>query len=351
MELLLKDLLILLFAAVVSLAVASLAYTFLVRNAVKLAKRTKTVMDDHLVNAMEKPVYFAVLIIGLNWAVEYTSFAGLAVRAVLFRIAVILLLAYGLLKLVDAVLAWYKEEIEAKQHSRLGDLIPTARKIILFVVVAIAGTMILQSVGIEITPIIAALGIGGLAVALAFQDTLSNFFAGITITLDRPIKVGDFIELENGTKGVVVSIGWRSTQIRTLPNNLVIVSNNKLSQMQVTNYSLPTNSLNIVVPCSVAYGSDLEKVEKVTIEAARTVQRNIKGTVPQFDPFIRYNSFGENGIGFSIILSVQQFTDQYLVLHEFVKELSKQYEKNGIVIPFPQRTMHMLDEKPKKVSR
>ncbi len=341
----LDDIVILFATIALSLIASKIIYRLIVISAKKITTKTKTILDDKIIDAIENPIHFALIIAGIHIGIEYTHFSGLPIKSTIFEIAVILLVAYTLSKLLDAMVAWYNEEVVVKSKNKMEEVISTAQRIGQIVIIVLAGTMILRSLGIEVTPIIAALGIGGLAIALAFQDTLSNFFAGVYITVDRPIKVGDYIELENGQKGYVVSIGWRSTQIRTLSNNLVIVPNSKMAQAMIVNYYAPTKDMSVVIPCSVAYDSDLEKVEKITIATARSIQKKVKGAVPNFDPFIRYNTFGDNGVQFSIILRVAEFTDQYLVVHEFVKALHAAYKKAGIEIPFPQRTVHFVDKK------
>ncbi|HUK62273.1 MAG TPA: mechanosensitive ion channel domain-containing protein, partial [Dongiaceae bacterium] len=186
-----------------------------------------------------------------------------------------------------------------------------------------------------------ALGVGSLAVALALQPTLSNLFAGFHITLARRIRIGDFVELETGQQGYVADIGWRSTQIRELPNNLVIVPNARLAEVIVRNYSLPADEQSALVQVGVAYDSDLEQVERITVETAREVQRTVTGAVADFEPFIRYHTFADSSINFSVILRVKEFSDRYLVTHEFVKRLQKRYSASGIRIPFPQRVVHV----------
>ncbi len=199
----------------------------------------------------------------------------------------------------------------------------------------------MDKLGLEIGPALAGLGIAGLAAALALQDTLSNFFSSVYIAADRPIKIGDYIELASGEKGYVEDIGWRNTKIRTLPNNIILVPNAKLTQTILTNYNAPQKEMSIVIQVSVSYDSDLEKVERVTIAAARKVLKTVDGGVPDFEPFTRYHTFGDSGINFSVILRVKSFVDQYLITHEFVKELKRSYDKEKIVIPFPQRDVHI----------
>lgn len=206
--------------------------------------------------------------------------------------------------------------------------------------------IILQSLGISITPLLTALGVGGLAVALALQDTLGNLFAGVHLLASRKIRPGDYVGLDTGQEGTVVDIGWRNTTIRTLSNNLVILPNSKLSAAIVTSYFQPDKEMSVVVPVSVAYDSDLEKVERVTVDVARAVLKTTPGAVAEFEPFIRFNNLGDSGIGFSVILRAREFTAQYLIKHEFIKRLQTRYRTEGIVIPFPTRTVHMKQERP-----
>ncbi|MDH5662708.1 MAG: mechanosensitive ion channel family protein, partial [Elusimicrobiota bacterium] len=204
----------------------------------------------------------------------------------------------------------------------------------------IAFLMILRYLNVEITPLVATLGLGGLAVGLALQNTLSNFFAGVHIISDRPINVGDYIEMEGNIAGYVEDIGWRSTRIRTLPNTIVIVPNSKIAESVIVNNYLPVQEMSIVLQCGVAYGSDLEKVEKVTVDVARKIQQTVPGAVKTFEPFIRYHTFGDSNINFSIILRVEEFVARYLVTHEFFKALKARYDKENIEISWPIRKVY-----------
>lgn len=209
------------------------------------------------------------------------------------------------------------------------------------IVVYVLGVLIiLQTLGISITPIITALGIGGLAVALALQDTLSNLFAGFHIIASKEIKPGDYIRLNTGEEGYVVDITWRNTSIRALQNNMFIIPNAKLSSVIITNYYQPVQEMSVLVQVGVHYKSDLQKVEQVTIEVAKEVMKEVPGGVPEFEPFIRYHTFGDFSISFSVILRAKEPVDQYIITHEFVKRLHKRYNEEGIVIPFPIRTIY-----------
>jgi len=212
------------------------------------------------------------------------------------------------------------------------------------VVLIIGALIILELLGISITPVLTALGVGGLAVALALQDTLANFFAGIHIIISKQVRVGDYIRLDTGEEGYVTDLNWRYTVIKTLANNVVIVPNGKLASAIVTNYNLPEKELSVLVDVGVSYASDLEKVERVTVEVAREVMREVVGEIPGFEPFVRYRAFGDSSIDFTVILRAKEFGEQYLLKHAFIKRLHRRFAQEGIEIPFPIRTVYLRQE-------
>jgi len=213
--------------------------------------------------------------------------------------------------------------------------------------ILIIGLLIILSVlGISITPLITALGVGGLAVALALQDTLSNLFAGIHILMEKSVRVGDFIKLETGQEGYVEDITWRTTRVRMLPNNTVIIPNSKLSQSIVINYYLPEKRMSLLIPIGVSYSSDPEKVEKILVEEAKKAVGEIPGLLGDPEPFVRFiPGFGESSLDFTLICQVQEFVDQYLAQHELRKRIFKRFREEGIEIPFPHRTVYLREEK------
>lgn len=202
----------------------------------------------------------------------------------------------------------------------------------------------LQSFGISIAPLLTALGVGGLAVALALQDTLSNLFSGINILLSKQTKVGDYIKLSSGEEGIVSDMNWRSTTIQQTSNNMVVVPNQKIATSIITNYALPDAECSLVVPVSVSYDSDLAHVEKTTIEVARDVLQMTEGAVKDFEPFIRYAAFADSSIQFNVILRIKSVLDQHLIRHELIKQLHLRYRQEGIQIPFPVRTIKIQNE-------
>lgn len=197
----------------------------------------------------------------------------------------------------------------------------------------------LQSIGIAITPIIASLGIGSLAVALALQDTLANLFAGIYMIAEKPIAAGNFIKLEGGEQGHVMKVGWRCTQLRMLGDTVVVVPNTKLAGNVITNFSLPKDEMSVMLEVGVSYESDLEQVQAVTLEVAREVAGRIEGAVAASEPRLLFHTFADSSINFTVYLQVKDFVSGLDVKHEFVKRLHARYRREGIDMPYPTRTL------------
>jgi small-conductance mechanosensitive channel len=215
---------------------------------------------------------------------------------------------------------------------------------IAWALIAVLGLLvILNGLGLSIAPMLTALGVGGLAVALALQEPLANFFAGLFLTLAGQIRIGDYVKLDSGQEGYVIDFSWRSTRLRMLANNLVIVPNAKLAQAIVVNHQLPSQDLAVLVEVGVDYASDLGHVERVVTEVGRAVMADVPGGVADFEPFIRYHTFADSSINFTVILRGKEFVDQYVIKHEFVKRLHARFNQEGIVIPFPIRTLTQRD--------
>ncbi len=201
-------------------------------------------------------------------------------------------------------------------------------------VYAIGILILLESFGVSISPLITALGVGGLATALALQDTLANLFSGINILVSKQIKMGDFVKLSTGEEGHVVDMNWRNTTIKTPTENMAVVPNKTIASAVLTNYAQPFAECSISIPIGVSYESDLDHVEKVTAAVAKEILQENEGGVKSFEPFIRYSSFAESSINFNVHLRVKTVTDQHLIRHEFIKRIYVRYQQEGIIIPF-----------------
>ncbi|MDD5617777.1 MAG: mechanosensitive ion channel family protein [Candidatus Omnitrophica bacterium] len=306
------------------------------------ASRTKTDIDDIVIVATRGPFIIWCLMLGIYFGLKISDLPGnqvLIAGKILFVLGVI-----SVTLVISNITARLIKTRAGKIETALPvtSLTQNISRIIIFVIGVL---VILNSLGISITPILATLGVGGLAVALALQDTLSNLFAGFHVVVARQVKIGDYIKLESGEEGYVTDINWRTTKIRMLPNNVVLVPNAKLTQAIITNYYLPDKEMAVLVNLGVHYKSNLAKVEKITCEVAKEVMKEVPGGVQDFEPFIRYHTFGDFSINFSVILRAKEFVDQYLVKHEFIKRLREKYEKEGIIIPYPIRAINYEQER------
>ncbi len=326
------------------LAAALLAY--LVNVAVlwavkKAAAGTLTETDDRVSRLLERYLFPLLVVGGLLVIIDAVPLPAKVLRAAhnLLVLSGLLLAVFLLTKAALLILRNAEARYDAIRNIKGPVELGTK---ILFVIVG--GMLILANLGISLTPIITTLGVGSLAVAIALQDTLGNFFAGLYIRADRPIEPGQFVRLESGEEGYVDHIGWRSTRIRMLPNNMVVVPNSKIVQSNITNYYLPDKELAVLVQVGVHYDSDLAKVESVTCEVARDVLQTVPGGVPGFEPFIRYHTFNQSSIDFTVILRGREFVDNFLIKHEFIKRLRARYKEEGITIPFPIRTLYIKQE-------
>lgn len=314
-----------------------IAHIILVKYVRRIAARTKTDIDDIILKIVTKPVCIFIMFAGFYFALGSLSDLEKYSAEIdgIFFVGSILLLSLIVSRILGVLVShWLKVQ---KKYEKMPKLMGNVVAIVIYLM---AFLMILDHFEIEINPLLAAFGLGGLAIGLALQNTLSNFFAGLHIITDRPINFGDYIEIEGGTSGFVEDIGWRSTRVRTLPNTLVIVPNSKLAESVIINNSQPVLEMSVVVQCGVAYESDLEKVESVTIDVAKQILKTVPGAVKTFQPLVRYHTFGDSNINFSIILRVEEPVAKYVVTHEFIKALKKRYDREGIEISWPVRKIY-----------
>jgi len=337
----LMEFLIPLAAFIATIIVGYIIRKIVLNRLIRWSRRTKSQVDDIIIHAIKGPFMIWFLILAIYISLELTKLPDDLVRIIAKCLLVLGIFSITLVlaNISSSLIKIYSSKVESALP--ITSLTQNITRIIIF---GIGILIILNSLGIAITPILATLGVGGLAVALALQDTLSNLFSGFHITIARQIRIGDYIKLDTGEEGYVTDINWRTTKIRMLPNNVVLVPNEKLTKVIVTNYYLPDKEMAVLVNVGVHYASDLKKVEKVTCEVAKKVMKEVAGGVPEFDPFIRYHTFNDFSIDFTVILRAKEFVDQYLVKHEFVKRLHERFDKEGIIIPYPIRAINYEQE-------
>jgi small-conductance mechanosensitive channel len=304
----------------------------------KIADKKKA-YRDYILKQLTKPIILLLIIIGLYLAIKQLSITLNYVFWIdgFFFILTTFIFALFFSRIFSVLMIGYLKLKRGFEHPP--KLIHMTISVIIYI---IAIGVILAYFKIDITPLIAGVGLGALAIGLALQSTLSNFFAGMHLISDRPIDVGDYIEIDENTNGTVQDIGWRSTRIRTLADNLLIIPNNKLAESNITNFSKPKKDMSLWVPCGVAYESDLEKVEKITLEVARKIQKTTDGAEKEFEPAFRYKEFGDSNINFITVLRVSDPMMRFAVRNEFIKMLKKNFDKEGIEISWPIRKIYNI---------
>ncbi|MGW7082845.1 mechanosensitive ion channel family protein [Streptomyces sp. NPDC054871] len=302
------------------------------------ASRTRWSGDDVIVDAVRTLVPCAAITAGAAVAAAALPLTPRTGRNVTMTLTALLVLA-ATLTAARVVTTLVKSL--AQSRSGVAGSATIFVNITRVVVLAMGFLVVLQTLGVSIAPLLTALGVGGLAVALALQDTLANLFAGVHILAAKTVQPGDYIKLSSGEEGYVVDINWRNTVVRQLSNNLVIIPNAQLAGTNMTNFSRPEQDLSIMVQVGVSYDSDLEQVERVTTEVVENVMKDVDGALPDHEPAVRFHTFGDSRISFTVILGVGEFSDQYRIKHEFIKQLHQRYRAEGIRVPAPVRTVNV----------
>ena len=332
-------------AAIVLIAVA-VAIVFLkviLPVALRITNFTPTDLDSRLVSSIRKPVTFGILVLGgylaLTIPLDLTAFAQNRVDTVAQGLAVVLgiFLVVGLL---SSAVDWYLQSLAGKTEQIIDiKLFPLLRRLSVVIIYGIGMLIVLDLLGIGISPLIAAMGLGGLAVALAIQPTLANLFAGTYVMTEGVIANGDYIQLEGGLKGYVVEVGWRSTRIRDWRNNIVVVPNAKFAETIITNYQQPTPNVNVFLVCGTSYDSDLYRVEEVCNEVMDEVIDTHPMAVKEYGKYFAFDKFGESNVNFWLFIQAIDRWGSFVVQSELMKLLHKRFKEEGIAINYPMRTL------------
>ncbi len=327
---------------VVAVVVGWLVIVIVGRIRRRLERRHQHLIVSQLLSSLSRPIFLLIVTQGSLAALSAPPALD-SWDPVLGRISVSAAIAigiYGIGRVAGGLLEWYSRSPAIRKRSRIDlSLARLLRRLILLVIYVVGGLMLLDYVGVDITAAIAGLGIGGIAVALALQSTLANFFAGTQLVSDRVIQVGDYIELDDGTRGYVTIVGWRSTRIRTPFNNLVIIPNSRIANSVITNYQGPTMDLGVIVSCGVSYDSDLAHVERIALDVARAVLNDLDEVVKTFDPWFGFERFGDSNIDFWVWMQATDRSASFKLQSELIKKLHARLNKEGITINYPVRRL------------
>jgi len=308
----------------------------------KAAKLTRSELDDRIFELLRRPIFFTIIFVGAVHSINILDASD-----------VVAFYSRGtLLSLVTVMWAIFIMRASSlmidKSFQTIADITGLSSEIsplienIWKVIIVVGSMMIVLGIWkVDITPLLASAGIAGVAIALAAKDTLSNFFGGISIFVDKPYKIGDYIVLDQGERGAVVNIGIRSTRIKTRDDILISIPNSIIANTKIINESAPVPNFRMRIPVSVAYGSDIENVENILIDIAR----NNDHVINDPEPRVRFRAFGESSLNFELLCWAKDPSLRGMAIHEMNKEIYKIFNRENITIPFPHRTVYMREEK------
>ncbi len=303
-------------------------------------KKTKTNLDDVILERVSMPLTLLALLAGIRFAIGelnikenlMTTIEGVILTGIIMFASI--LVYYVIDALVSIGYHDFGEKIQGKVNESLLQFFHSMLKIVMILACFL---VILASWGIEIGPLLAGLGVAGIAIAFALQSTLSNVFGGISMLLDRSINVGDLVELNDGTIGHILKINLRSTKIRTLNNKLMIVPNGKLSESNIKNVALPGPETRVVIPFGVAYGSDIEKVKSLILHEIK----KIDGLFEKKKPMVRFVEMADSSLNFKAYFYIKSFDMVPASIDDANCRIYKALNKAGFEIPFPQMDVNL----------
>lgn len=306
----------------------------------KLAVNSKTDLDDLIIKVSSKPLTLIALLFGMKISLDKLPLAEnvIGIINISMNTLITIFTLYLIYVIFDLSFTRVMRKVAKKTNRQSNEGLLQLTKSTLQVVLVLAGILyILKIWGLEIGPFLTGLGIGGLAIAFALQSSLSNIFGGISIILDKSIQVGDLVKLDGGVTGIILKIGLRSTKVKTFDNEMIIVPNSKLSDSNIQNIAQPEPKSRVVVPFSVAYGSDIAKVKKIVMkEIVSTV-----GFVNDPEPAVRFLEMADSALNFKAYFFVSSFEERFDAIDEANTKIYNALNKANISIPFPQLDVHM----------
>ncbi len=324
----------------------------------RLTTRSRTDLDNELLQAVKGPVGVAIWILGLKWAVAglnptaWGIFSGSPEQLIetwdtvtdgIFFILLALVVTSLVIRSFNVLAGWYAARFAARTESQIDDeLVPLIRRVFQVLAWAVAIIIVFDHFGVSVDALVVSLGAGSLAFALAAQETLSNMIGGFVLFVDRPFRIGDRILLENGTKGDVVEIGLRSTKILTFENTVMVVPNAQIVKEKVTNLSYPDPKIRVVVEFGVAYDSDLKQVSEIALRTAR--EHPIVLDEPE--PAVELLDFGDSALQMRLVTRVADYGDQWQTTLDLRARLLESFRAAGVEIPFPQHDLWFRNQAP-----
>jgi small-conductance mechanosensitive channel len=328
---------------ILSALLASRIYLFIIDKLItRIARRTASTLDDHLLQAVRNPGAILIALLGIYGAIHRYQFRfQVVLDSVLFILAVLTFL-YAIISLISVALEWYGDKISREREGETvaRELLPLADKIMRIVIAGIGLMVILDRYNISVHSILVTLGIGSLAVGLALQDTLANMFGGFTIMLDRPFRIGDRIQLQSGEQGDVRYIGMRTTSIAMMDGNLLVIPNSYLVRNILINHSFPDSRSRLALEVSVTPDADQEQVKIILLEAAKANSRILQNP----EPVAYFKAFNPTALIISLTCYLRSYTDSVAVTDEVNTQITAKLKQAGIKMPLPASTIYIIED-------
>lgn len=325
-----------LFIGLVSLLVAWLVRLIMRRVLQPLARKTKTYLDDLIIQSLASASFYLVFFLGLKVGLDYlqppSSFYQNLVES-----ALVIVLTLVAIKIIDAFSGYWIEEWKDKTRSSADErLLPLVRKILKVVAVVLGLFFVLTAWNVNITPLLTTAGIAGIALSLAIKDSLTNILGGVQLVLDKTFKVGDKVELESGEMGIILDIGLRSTKLKTFDNEVIYIPNGNLANAKIKNFTQPDLSIRVNVNFGVEYGSDPERVRQVVFEAIK----KLEGVLEDPAPDVQFLQMSDFSLDFVARVWVASYTEDFMMKLRLTEAIYRALNEAGIGIPFPTRTIY-----------
>ena len=332
----------------ISLVAALIFYKLVFPAIIGLTRFTPSDLDTRMLNATRRPLTAGVVLLGVYLALMIPLDLDAGQKDRVDTVIGLLGIVIGVLVAVAIVsnfIDWYLENLATRtQHVVDLRLFPLLRRISVVLIYGLGGLLILDLLNINISPLIAGLGLGGLAIALAIQPTLANLFAGTYVMTEGAISPGDYIELEGGVAGYVVEVGWRSTRLRTWRNNLVVVPNARFAETIITNYQQPAPAVNVWLECGVSYDSDLYRVEQVCREVMYELLETEPNAIKEYGGWFGFDNFGDSNVNFWVFVQAKDRLGSFAVQTALIEGLHQRFKEEDIVINYPVRTLQFPKE-------
>ena len=310
-----------------------------------IVKNTKTTLDDDLFKIVRSPIFFLIMLYGFFDTVSTLLGANGSDGSMwlLYNIIQTLVLLWVVYKVFNVVVIGAMRMVAIKKKNNMEKTVIPVLNTLGKAIILLFGFMILMGfMGVNASVLVASMGILGLVIAFAAQDTLSNFFSGIHLMLDKPFMEGETLELENGNYCEIVKVGLRSTQLYdTFEHKVMYIPNSQLSNQTIVNLNLPDDKLK-KIRFDVAYDSDIETVKKIIQEAALRQPKIMKDE--KHYPFVRFVEMKDSAITFRLFSWVGHFDDQWKTSSDIREDVLLTFRKENVEIPFPQRVLYMNNE-------